>query len=200
MDKRNALAPTLSRTSPVLFLILIIVNCIINPSYNSFYLLISYIVVNLSNWTIKHAIFKPLYNIFNKKSISILYIGARPDKAMGCGFVNDNVLSTSYGMPSGHSQIAWTVATYIIIKIIKNMLLDYHKKDNKQIIYFRYGWLILSCILILCVVVYISYSRVYIEGCHTIQQVTLGGLLGIISGFIIYYLENDIIDLIRIII
>ena len=43
--------------------------------------------------------------------------------------------------------------------------------------------------------VYISYSRVYIEGCHTLQQVTVGGFIGIIFGLLIAYFENDAIKL-----
>ena len=36
MNKRELLLPTLSRTSPLLFLILILFNCILYPSYESF--------------------------------------------------------------------------------------------------------------------------------------------------------------------
>ena len=195
MNKRNELAPTLARTSPVIFFILTIINCIINPSYNSFYLFISYCLILISNWSLKHLIVKQLYNYFDKKSFPILGIGSRPNKATGCSFVNDGIIATDYGMPSGHSQIAWAVATYIICKIIKHNYKKY-KNNNKIVKILDYSWLIVSCIIILLVALYISYSRVYIEGCHTIQQVIIGGILGIVSGFIIYYFENDIINLI----
>ena len=193
MNKRNELAPTLARISPVIFFILTIINCIINPSYNSFYLFISYCLILISNWSIKHLIVKQLYNYLGKKSLPILGIGSRPNKASGCKLLNDGILSYSYGMPSGHSQIAWAFTTYIICKIIKNI----YKKDknNKIVTIFDYSWLI-SCIIILLVALYISYSRVYIEGCHTIQQVGVGFIIGIVSGFIIYYFENVIINLI----
>ena len=45
---------------------------------------------------------------------------------------------------------------------------------------------------ILGVSIYISYSRVYIEGCHTIQQVIVGGTVGILLGFLAFYFEDDI--------
>ena len=61
---------------------------------------------------------------------------------------------------------------------------------------FDYSWSILSCIIVLLVALYISYSRVYIEGCHTIQQVSVGGMLGIATVFIIYYFEDTIIKLV----
>ena len=59
MNKRQELYPTISRTSPVLFLYITLLNCIVNPSYNSFYLLICYYSILGSNWIIKHFFFKP---------------------------------------------------------------------------------------------------------------------------------------------
>ena len=192
MNKRNELAPTLARTSPVIFFILTIINCIINPAYNSFYLFISYCLILISNCGIKNLVVKPLYNYCGKTSLPILGIGLRPDKASGCMCLNDGIISIDYGMPSGHSQIAWAITTYIICKIItKN-----YKKYNKVLTLCDYSLSILACLIVLIVALYISYSRVYIEGCHTIQQVCVGGIVGIVSGFIIYYFENDIINLI----
>jgi len=58
-----------------------------------------------------------------------------------------------------------------------------------------YIWVICSTLFILSIMVYVSYSRVYIEGCHTIQQVVVGGMLGVLIGFLIYYYENDGVNL-----
>ena len=138
---------------------------------------------------------KPLYKLFNKTSLPILGLGARPSGASSCQFILDNKLASSFGMPSGHSQIAWTVATYMIARLINNW--KNVNKDNKYITAFEYFWLILSCLLVLAGAFYISYSRVYIEGCHTIEQVTFGGLLGILCGFLIYYFEDNVINLLR---
>jgi hypothetical protein len=132
---------------------------------------------------------KPLYNLFNKTKLPILGLGSRPSNASSCQFTLDNKYATSFGMPSGHSQIAWTLSTYIIAKIITNW--KNSNKDNKAITGFGYIWLVLSCLLVLTGSLYISYSRVYIEGCHTLEQVTVGGLLGILCGFLIYYFEDD---------
>ena len=193
MSKREELCPTVARTSPFLFFLLIILNCIISPSYNSFYLFVVYCIVNISNWVFKDLFIKPIYKLLNKTTLPILGSGARPKNAKSCSLVLDNKLATSYGMPSGHSQIAWTIAAYIIFKIIKNWY--YNKKDNKIITSFGYIWLIISCIFVLVSAVYISYSRVYIEGCHTIQQVIVGGSIGIISGLLIGYYESTIVNL-----
>lgn len=188
--------PILSRISPLLFLIIVLFNCIIFPSYRSFYLFVSYILLILSNYIIKNIIAKPLYDLVNKTTLPILGRGARPPCASSCQFILDNKLSSSFGMPSGHSQIAWAVATYIIARIITNNL-KFTNKDNKSITIFKYFWLIFICMLILLCALYISYSRVYIEKCHTIEQVTVGGILGIVSGFLIYYFENDALILIK---
>jgi membrane-associated phospholipid phosphatase len=191
MEKRNALLPTLSRTSPVLFFLIIVLNCILNPSYESFYLVIVYILECISNYTFKQ-ISELLYNLFNTKSLPILGIGSRPPNANSCGFILDSFIAKSYGMPSGHSQIAWFVTTYLICKIIQNFK---NTKNTKNISIIDYIWLVISCSIILAFALYIAYSRVYIEGCHTIQQVIVGGLIGIGLGYLIYYFENDAIKL-----
>ena len=200
-EKRSQLIPTLSRTSPVLFIILLLINCIVSPSVNSFYLFIVYILVNLSNWFIKNAIVKPIYKLTGKAKLPILGIGARPYGASSCHFTLDGKPATTFGMPSGHSQLAWFISTYILCKIISNWKNnDNDTRSNPKetvITIFSYLWLIASSIIILSIAFYISYSRVYIEGCHTKQQVILGGILGVACGFITYYFENDVINLFK---
>ena len=190
---RNKLNPTLSRSTPEIFLYLSLLNCMINPSYQSFYLFVAYNSINLSNWIIKHLIVKPIYEHLGTKSLPILGIGKRPTNATSCGTYLDGLLSTTYGMPSGHSQIAWSVAIYFILKIIKNWYNN--DKENKPITIIGYIWIILSCIIILGIATYISYSRVYIEGCHTIQQVIIGGILGCVMGFLVFFFETPVINL-----
>ena len=200
-EKRNQLIPTIARTSPVLFIILLLINCIVSPSVNSFYLFIVYILVNLSNWFIKNAIVKPIYKLTGKAKLPILGIGARPYGASSCHFTLDGKPATTFGMPSGHSQLAWFISTYILCKIISNWKNnDNDTRSNPKetvITIFSYLWLIASSIIILSIAFYISYSRVYIEGCHTKQQVILGGILGVACGFITYYFENDVINLFK---
>ena len=200
-EKRNQLIPTIARTSPVLFIILLLINFIVSPSVNSFYLFIVYILVNLSNWFIKNAIVKPIYKLTGKTKLPILGIGARPYGASSCHFTLDGKPATTFGMPSGHSQLAWFISTYILCKIISNWKNnDNDTRSNPKetvITIFSYLWLIASSIIILSIAFYISYSRVYIEGCHTKQQVILGGILGVACGFITYYFENDVINLFK---
>jgi membrane-associated phospholipid phosphatase len=193
---RKELLPTLSRISPVLILLFALLNCILNPTYNSFYLLIILIIVFPVNWVIKHLFFQQLYKLLKTNSLPLLGIGARPYGAKNCDFIPDDNKFKSYGMPSGHSQIIWTFGTYIISKLIYNC---YYTVNNPitttQIQIIRYILVILSTLFILSIMIYVSYSRVYIEGCHTIQQVIVGGFLGVLLGFLVYYYESDAINL-----
>ena len=80
---------------------------------------------------------------------------------MNCGLFINNKESTSYGLPSGHSQIAWLFTTYKILNL--------EEKNSRPI-----------SILLIGLATLISYSRVRWAKCHTIQQVVLGGVFGII--------------------
>lgn len=186
-SQRKKILPTLARSSPLIFLIILITNVFIYPSYESIYLLVSYIGVVFSNWVAKNAIAKPLYNLLNISDIPIIGLGNRPPGASSCGITLDNKPASSFGMPSGHSQIAWTIATYLIAKYIISNYYDNNNKNNNNII-----WKTFNLLFILICAVYISYSRVYIEGCHTLQQVIIGGIIGIIGGLIIYKLEDKL--------
>ena len=193
-ENRKDLLPTLSRTSPVLFAIILFANCIITPTFESFYIFIMYFVIMLSNFFAKVLVFKPLYNFLGTTKIKGLGLGIRPNGANSCGFILDGKESSSFGMPSGHSQIAWTIITYVILKIICKIKEDFNKDENEDenedTTVMKYIWLCISCILLIIIAIYISYSRVYIEGCHTIQQVSIGGVLGVGCGFLLYYIED----------
>ena len=200
--KRSKLLPVLARISPIIYIILGLINCIVNPTYNAFYIFIIILALFPINWVIKHLIVLPLYNVLGKTTIPIIGLGKRPQGATSCNIILelDNKIATSFGMPSGHSQMAWTLGTYLICRIINNW---YNKENNKEkegknkteSTVLGYIWLILSVLIILTIIIYISYSRVYIDGCHTIQQVIIGGLLGAGSGVLIWYYENDAVNL-----
>ena len=89
--------------------------------------------------------------------------GERPHGATNCGIfvspLNCNKMAISYGMPSGHAQFMWTAATY-------QFLLN---KPASSI----YIGLALT----------VSISRYYL-GCHSIDQIIVGMIAGIIVGYI----------------
>jgi len=198
-EYRKELLPTLARTSPVLLPIILLTNCILSPTFDTFYIFIMYFIVMLTNFFIKMLIFKPIYKLVGKPKIPFLGLGSRPNNAKSCHFILDDKVAFTFGMPSGHSQLAWTVVTYFLFKII------YKFKNNKSnnntntttTTITKYIWLCLSCIILIGIATYISYSRVYIEGCHTIQQVIIGGILGVVGGFLLYYFEDDVKNLLK---
>ena len=168
----------LTRLSPAIFMASVFMYAILNPCYNSIYFLVYVLIVQLSNNIFKAVIIVQLSNnIFKqvakklygkRKSVSILGRGSRPEGACGCGLINDNKPSTTFGMPSGHSQIAWSVSTYLILKY----------KSIPHIIF------------LLTTAIYISFSRVQV-GCHTPAQVITGAVIGIFSGFIAYSFNRN---------
>ena len=62
---RQNLYPVLARASPVIFAVMLLMNCILQPSFNAFYMFVMYFIVMLSNYICKNLIFKPIYNLFN---------------------------------------------------------------------------------------------------------------------------------------
>jgi membrane-associated phospholipid phosphatase len=174
----------LAKQSPFILLFILLLYFVLEQSYISIYLFIAYILVIISNFIAKYIIFKPIFDILNVTTLPILGLGIRPEssyKNKNSDFIIDKLVLNSFGMPSGHSQIMWALATYIIYKYLNYVSI----------------YTILGSIIIIAIASYVSYSRVYIEKCHTIQQVIVGSILGIISGIIVYYYEDKFIKLLK---
>jgi len=126
--------------------------------------------IEIANALLKKRVFKPL---MGTHKWPIIGSGERPKNAINCGsFINPyNPFkpSSSYGMPSGHSQLAVAVATYQILK---------HNFKTESILF----WGAIASTT--------SISR-YTLGCHTPQQVIVGVLLGLSCGYSIFYLRNN---------
>ena len=123
---------------------------------------------SLLNQLLKEFVFKP---IMDTNEFPIIGKGTRPSGAKDCSdFIDpDNRISSSYGMPSGHAQTSALFAVFMILMIINER---YSGKLK-----------ILKCSVILIITFMIIISRVHF-GCHTIQQVTVGGIIGSIIGYI----------------
>ena len=133
--------------------------------------LVTYLILsNFVNGILKYSITKP---ILGNKTYPIIGSGARPKGASHCGIWKDppDYKTKSYGMPSGHAQEATGFATYMILQNISNGADIF---DIRNIIFS-------------CLAIFIMYSRVYLN-CHTVQQVIMGGLFGILSAY--YYLNS----------
>ena len=129
------------------------------------------------NHVLKYIIAKPL---LGDKKYPIMGSGARPKGARNCGVWadNKNVQPKTYGMPSGHSNCALLFSTYKIMELIE-------MNSNNTLLYLVYGLLALI----------IPYSRLYFK-CHTIQQAIAGGIVGSITGYLLFTNKQRILKLI----
>lgn len=126
---------------------------------------------SLLNQLLKEYIFKP---IMNKDEFPILGKGERPAGAKDCSdFIDpDNRVSSSYGMPSGHAQTSALFCVFMILMIINERYSDKLK--------------FVKCLVVLLITIAIMTSRVYF-GCHTKQQVIIGGIIGSIIALISFF-------------
>lgn len=184
----ESLPAAIARASPGIYMGVGIVYITLTPDVRSIYLFLALVSVFITNWIFKNIIFQVLYHFVNittgQNSLPILGIGMRPPGATSCGlFLDGRPGNTTFGMPSGHSQITWAIGTYLILRIIEHQTNTIKK------------WIII--LLIGTWMVYVAYSRVYIANCHTIQQVIIGGLIGVGCGYFIWKMESTFIQWIR---
>ena len=183
-SERLKVLPILARSTPATVIIILVTNLILNPSMNAMYLLLMYVGNMFLNYGLKFLFSKTLYS--NKKtSLSFLGTGTRPTGASLCGIsLNSTKKEASFGMPSGHSQLIWATVIYLICKVTNKYV---NNEVNNTVLSIL--WLIFAYVLLFGVGIYVSYSRVAIEGCHTVQQVIVGGLVGTIYGLITFLIE-----------
>lgn len=184
----------IAKGSPELYLIILILYPMINGNFKSFMTSILLISSALLNYLIKNKIFKPIYKYTKTNELFLLGKGTRPENAYNCDSIFNTKVkkkSNTFGMPSGHSQLTWTITTFLILQILNIKKINLF---NKKIIYFNNNNIKSSkkiiCLLLIVFSILVSYSRVYIENCHTIQQVLIGSIIGIIYGYLINYIIN----------
>ena len=175
-----------AKLSPAIYFIVVIFNTILNPSFESLYLLVCYAIAFFSVPLVKDLIFKPIYYLSHRKELPVLGLGSRPPGARGCSLGGSDEISLSFGMPSGHSLLTFFIATYILLNIYNT---DYNKYTNPFAMKIVFG--IIAALLIM-VSLFIIYSRVKIAGCHTTQQVIIGSIIGIGLGYLAYYIKPTI--------
>ena len=116
-------------------------------------------------------------NIMGDKKYPIIGMGKRPLVAVFELPQDGKMYRTSinsYGMPSGHSQIAVLFSTYIILRTYYNSALPQIQKITIYSLMTFIGF-------------YVMYCRVK-EYWHTIQQTIVGGTIGVILGYFTYKL------------
>lgn len=164
------------RSYPLMFTVISLIISIVFKLDALLFLIPLIIISSLFNkFVSKHILFK-LFEALNLKHVAL-----RPE---GCtnsaNFINEfspNKLSTTYGMPSGHSIESMLIAVFLVMYILKN-----HEKSIK-----RHSLVI----LVLLIGISVSVSRV-VFGCHTILQILIGGIIGSIIGYYGYTVWDTI--------
>jgi membrane-associated phospholipid phosphatase len=138
------------------------------------------LICNFINFILKNYFFKPLYYYLGKSRIPILGLGERPHNHPRLDMLENYYTEAfSFGMPSGHAQSILFFATFWIIYILYEFK---KKKTNRDII--------LKCcsiIYLMCLCILVIYNRYYFKY-HTIEQLVIGGLVGIGLGILFFYL------------
>ena len=167
------------RSSPITNMFYPFILYLHKPKTKNLYFFITYIIVFITNGLEKE-LFKSLYELLDVDTLPLIGKGERPEGATNCGtyLVYPDKPATSYGMPSGHSEINWYFITYIILDIL-------YTSNYKNI---NISDLSINITILLSYAIVNSYSRVNIEGCHTTGQVVVGGILGIIKAVLLYSL------------
>lgn len=112
-----------------------------------------------------------IYNLLSVEYIPVLGLGRRPIGAVSCGIVNDGKPCISFGMPSGHAMISGFTFMYFYLYINQH----FTSAKNK----------ILLKLLLFIVSISVCISRI-LFGCHTVQQVIIGALIGLVFGYKLY--------------
>ncbi len=149
----------------------------------------------LLNFVIKKVI-EFIYKKLKVKSLPVLGSGYRPAGAFNCGVLPSNIKipSKTYGMPSGHSQSAWFFFGFMLLYLLNNIEKSNNNSSKTPLINkVKKPWTAITILLLLVICTFISFSRVYI-GCHTIQQVIVGGMIGFILGCLTFLLVKYMIE------
>lgn len=175
---------SLIRSTPVSLLGTLVLINLLYPAQHNFIFLMLYIFTFGSNIIFKY-IAQHIYKWLRTDYIPFIGQGSRPCGAFACSsFVSSPLIpASSFGMPSGHSQLAWFFAVYACLTILHaSSWHDVNNISNNLNIIVTDNWLknkkIFSCIALVLLAFIISYSRVHIEHCHTTGQVIIGGLIG----------------------
>jgi hypothetical protein len=164
------------RATPVLVPVAGVLMILLSPSVMAGGFTIGALSSTPINYLLK-LLFKWLHYQINGdyKGATFLGQGSRPLGAKGSGCFLEYPLKkpTSWGMPSGHSQLAWYVAGFLI-----GYLLIWRPRA------FSVAHKAGSIVAIVLAALVVSFSRVWVEGVHTPGQVLVGGLIGFVLGLI----------------
>ena len=176
-SKLTKLLMNIGRSFPLIIIIGHIFGYFITYDYNHYLIfLIAYIINEIINILLK-------YIIKEKRPSNRGYIDG--NVSTGCGIFPSNYkLSKSFGMPSGHAQsVSFTAIMY-------TLYLYNNSTHENRAHYYEY---ISICVIWLTVCI-VCWSRIKIK-CHSPIQVFFGSTLGILIGFITYYILSAHINI-----
>jgi len=156
----------IAKASPLLMFTTAVMGYFLTYEKTFLLLLLGFSGNTIINYLLKHAIMKPL---MGNRKYPVLGQGPRPKGAKACGLFEKSKITDikSFGMPSGHAQMAGFFTAYSMSKL---------GEDKVELPFYTIVGTILGSSLI-----FIMYSRVY-SRCHTIQQTVAGALIGVILG------------------
>jgi membrane-associated phospholipid phosphatase len=160
----------IAKASPLLMFTTAVMGYFLTYEKTFLLLLIGFSGNTIINYLIKHAIMKPL---MGDRRYPIIGQGPRPKGATSCGLFEKSKITDikSFGMPSGHAQMAGFFTAYSMSKL---------GEDKVSLpFYVTVGSILSSCLI------FIMYSRVYSK-CHTIQQTVAGCIIGLVFGNIFF--------------
>lgn len=169
-------ALNIAKVSPLLMFTTAIMGYLLTYKKIFLLLLLGFSGNTTINYIIKHFIMKP---IMGNRKYPVIGQGPRPKGAKACGLFDSSKITDikSYGMPSGHAQMAGFFTAYSMCKL---------GDDNVSAPFYTGVGIFLGSSLI-----FIMYSRVYSK-CHTIQQTVAGALIGLILGNLFFNYKDKI--------
>jgi len=185
ITNEHSLFNSIFRSAPCTLPIFSIIIFIYTNNITFLYLFLGQYIVQLLTPFFKNIIAYPigvyLTNIFKTDDIPIIGRFKRPIGATntGCYYISKDNLSTTEGMPSGHSMLIAFVCVFLYYYII-----DFYNIKKQHKIYILFIFLFIT--------IYMMYTRVLMNA-HTIQQTIVGSLIGYVLAYYYYiYIKNKI--------
>jgi membrane-associated phospholipid phosphatase len=176
---RQVMFWSIIRATPIIVPSAAIVASILDYKYVPF--LVGTGITYIINQTLKYSL-QYLYSIPVLSNIltSTIGPGTRPEGACNSSsFLKWPAKpARTFGMPSGHSQTAWYLAGFVF----GHLYIKY--ADTRQLSYWSSIHMFIGTAFVTVFAALVSYSRVYIDKVHTIQQVIIGGIIGLITGLV----------------
>ena len=166
----------LLRTAPYTFYVASLSCGLVFPESRGLSLFYALVFCEISNHLMKHVL---------KRALGVQYT-ARPKGAIDCGIYpqHNPKLSLSSGLPSGHSQTAGFLFSMMMRHIQERL------KPEEQLV----PTIFVSLFAFLIVLSRTKYGgtvvsisvRGKVPGCHTVFQVCMGSIIGVILGYLAF--------------